>query len=97
MTRKPKFVDGRTGRMTRLECPECGDFCRTIRPHRRTPEYPYPHFEDGDAGVCACGASLVVKADGERAWLHAPNDEHNNERWADLGDTRAQEILRGER
>jgi C4-type Zn-finger protein len=83
MKRAPKFMD-RHGHATRLYCPECGDHCRTIKPLTRTSEYPYPHWMNGDTGVCQCGVSLVVKADGERADLCVANDEHNDERAAKL-------------
>lgn len=52
-----------------LDCPACGEPCKTIGPYRANSEYPFPHWQDGDSGTCQCGAELFVEADGERAWF----------------------------
>lgn len=60
-----------------LDCPECGELCKGMLPYQSTPEYPHPWWQDGDTGTCQCGASLIVRADGERAWFEIANDEHD--------------------
>jgi hypothetical protein len=59
----------REGYKKLLDCPACGEPCKTITPYRPTPEHPYPWWQEGDYGTCQCGAELSVVADGERAWL----------------------------
>jgi len=44
------------GYRTRLDCPACGEPCRTLRPRHRCAEYPHPWWEEDDAGTCQCGA-----------------------------------------
>lgn len=52
-----------------LDCPACGEPCRTMRPFPREAAYPHPWWQDGDEGTCQCGARLIVRADGEVAQL----------------------------
>lgn len=58
-----------------LDCPVCGDPCEAILSNRPTAIHPYPWWEDGQDGVCRCGALLEVNADGERAWLVDVSEE----------------------
>lgn len=69
-----RYVNSK-GFFTRLDCPSCGRPCKTMLPFRATSEIPFPHWEDGDTCECQCGAKLIVKADGERAWLREENAE----------------------
>lgn len=58
-----------------LDCPVCGEPCATMPPYRPNSEYPHPWWQDGDSGVCQCGAELTVDADGELAHLVADEPE----------------------
>jgi hypothetical protein len=62
------------GYLKLLECPACEEPCKGFPPYRRTSEYRFPHWMDGDHGTCQCGAELRVEADGERAWLVATGE-----------------------
>lgn len=52
-----------------LDCPVCGEPCRTIKPMPMDNEYPFPWWVEGETGTCQCGAELVVDVDDGRAWL----------------------------
>ncbi len=52
-----------------LNCPRCGEICEEMPANEPEPPYDFPHWEEGDTGVCSCGASLEVRVDGERAYL----------------------------
>lgn len=54
-----------------LDCPECGCDVDNVPPHEPNEDFPWPHWYDGENGVCdECGVSLVVSVDGDgRAYL----------------------------
>jgi hypothetical protein len=59
----------RAGYKQLLDCPACGNPCKELPPYAETPQYRFPWWQDGDYAVCACGADLIVVADGEVAYL----------------------------
>lgn len=65
------------GWLKQLDCPVCGEPCRTIPPLPPDPEHPYPHWTENDEGICQCGAAVVVKVD-DYAYLDEKQEKASN-------------------
>jgi len=70
------------GYAIRLHCPSCGEECQTIDFDEYAESGQPVWYEEDDPRPCQCGAELVVKADGDRAWLEEPEtpEEMNEQR-----------------